>query len=215
MTAVVSSRSVLYPWDHQCEVCFRVHVPNPCCTGCPCLSGQWWERLGAHSGAWESPDGRQRYLLWRAFNPLVIDERKPLGFCMLNPSKAGATTNDPTVRRCCGFGLTEGASGVIVGNLTPLRGTEPKKLDWDYAYACAWSQEQADALDTLFDLCSRVVLAWGAGIRPELDRAARHVRRLARVRSGTWCLGVTKHGEPRHPLMVRGSQEVVALHRNP
>lgn len=206
------SRSVLYAWDHQCEVCLRVHVPDPCCAGCACLSGQWWERLGSPSGTWESPDGRQRYLLWRAFNPLIIDERKPLGYCMLNPSSGGAITNDPTVRRCCGFGLSEDASGVIVGNLTPWRGTDPKKVDWDTACVYAWSQEQIDALDMLFALCSRVVLAWGAGIKPELDRAARRVRRLAAHQTGLWCLGVTTRGQPRHPLMVRGSQSIVALH---
>ena len=32
----MSPRRVLYAWDHQCEVCLRVHVPEPCCTGCPC-----------------------------------------------------------------------------------------------------------------------------------------------------------------------------------
>lgn len=207
----MGARPVRYSWDHQCESCSRVHVPDPCCGGCSCLSGQWWAQLNGPAGAWESTDGSQRYLLWRAFNPLVVDERKPLGFCMLNPSTAGATMNDPTVRRCCGFGLSEGASGVIVGNLTPLRGTDPKKLDWNRASACAQTQEQIDALDTLFSLCSRVVLAWGAGIRPTLDRSAGCVRRLARAKSGLWCLGTTKRGEPRHPLMVRGSQAVVEL----
>jgi len=47
------------------------------------------------SGAIFSDDGRFRYRLWR-----VWDRAKPQAlFTMLNPSKAGAIENDPTVER--------------------------------------------------------------------------------------------------------------------
>src|SRR3990167_7289990 len=88
---------------------------------------EWSHELGSPSGAWVSPCEMYRTLLWRTF--AIGGDAAPLGFIMLNPSKADARINDPTIVRCMGFARREGAGGVIVGNLSPYRATDPADLN--------------------------------------------------------------------------------------
>ena len=49
--------------------------------------------------------GDYRYLLWREWD----SDRKTVSFIMLNPSRADAQINDPTITRCINFALSWGA----------------------------------------------------------------------------------------------------------
>ena len=49
--------------------------------------------------------GNYRYLLWREWN----SDRKTVSFIMLNPSRADAELNDPTITRCINFAKSWGA----------------------------------------------------------------------------------------------------------
>ena len=49
-------------------------------------------------------------------------------FIMLNPSTADADIDDPTIRRCVGFGKSWGYDALEVVNLFAWRETEPKFL---------------------------------------------------------------------------------------
>ena len=65
-----------------------------------------------------------RYRLWR-----IWDAKKPtVLFIMLNPSTAGSTMDDPTIKRCIGFAKSWGYGGLYVGNLFAYRSTQPKGL---------------------------------------------------------------------------------------
>ena len=136
--------------------------------------------------------GRYRYQLgrrWAAGGPVVA-------FVMLNPSTADAERDDPTIRRCAGFARRWGFAAMTVVNLFALRATDPARLrrardpvgpanDGHIAAAAAG----ADA----------VVLAWGAhGDLRGRDRDV--LALLAGVRPA--CLGVTRGGQPRHPLYL-------------
>jgi hypothetical protein len=72
-----------------------------------------------------SPDGRYRYWLRRELNMLGNGMAV---FCMLNPSTADATEDDPTIRRCVAFARAWGASSLGVVNLFALRATDPTEL---------------------------------------------------------------------------------------
>ena len=144
------------------------------------------------SGALFDATRRYRYLLWRRW----AEAGAVVVFVMLNPSTADAERDDPTIRRCGGFARAWGFAAMTVVNLFALRATDPARLrrardpigcDNDRHIAAA-----AAAGDAL-------VLAWGAhGGLGGRDRA---VLALVADRRPE-CLGVTRAGQPRHPLYL-------------
>tara|TARA_R100001086_G_scaffold245787_3_gene177160 strand:+ start:3067 stop:3570 length:504 start_codon:yes stop_codon:yes gene_type:complete len=149
------------------------------------------------SNATLSPCRTYRYSLHRlwklnAGNLLVIG---------LNPSTADENTDDPTVRRCIGFARSWGFGSLTMANLFAYRSTNPEGLrvpedpvgpenDW-------WLVHLARA-----SAC--VVCAWGAV--GALNGRSTDVRALFRTELPelTLChLGLTKSGQPRHPLYLR------------
>ena len=158
----------------------------------------WWANLGQQSsGAIISECGRYRTTLWRTFD----GARSPMAFCMLNPSTADANVDDPTIRRCREFARRESAGGIIVVNLSPWRATDPRDLERAYQAHedVLWAERNEDAVATAWRLSGKFVVAWGASVRPWMEKAAFMVRRTAPER---YCLGKTKMGEPRHPLYL-------------
>lgn len=154
------------------------------------------------SGAWESPDGKYRWLLWRTITWALLDTPPPFGFVMLNPSTADATHDDPTIRRCVGFARREKAGGIVVVNLSPLRSTDPRALRTQHMI----DDNNARAIATMRAVCERVVLAWGASVPAWLRPREEDLRTF--VTGAAYCLGRTRGGEPRHPLMVPGYQPI-------
>ena len=142
-------------------------------------------------------EGSYRYLLTRRI--AEEDEGRRVLWVMLNPSTADASQDDPTIRRVLGFSRRWGYGWVEVVNLFALRATDPAVLrtardpvgPLNHAYI-------AEALHRTSD----VVVAWGARPR-RFDCAHRDAYR------GAYCLGVTREGEPRHPLYVRADAERV------
>lgn len=121
-----------------------------------------------------------------------------LVFGMLNPSTASRYVNDPTVRRCIGFANREHACQLIIWNLFALRATDPREL-----------ARHPDPVgpgndDYIRGHCRpgvRVVAAWGNhGLR--FGRAQQVTRMLADAGVHLLCLGVTRSGQPWHPLYV-------------
>ena len=77
-----------------------------------------------HTGAEFDATGCYRYLLWRSW-----DGQAPrVGFVMLNPSRADAAVNDPTIRRCLGFARTWGFGAMDVVNLFAYCTAQPAVL---------------------------------------------------------------------------------------
>lgn len=150
-----------------------------------------------------SPDGRYRYELRRTWNPVL----PVLTWVMLNPSTADAEVDDPTIRRCVGFGQRWGYGGIVVRNLCAFRVTDPRFL-----YAAL-----ARGLDVVgpenwhqLAFCRPpVVCAWGALRRPLVGVAAQFHGLMRAEGVPLECLGMTSGGWPRHPLYVRGDAPLV------
>lgn len=151
------------------------------------------EREHLTSNAWISGCGRYRYCLERRWS-----NKTACVFIMLNPSTADATEDDPTIRRCIGFARLWGFGGVVVANLYAYRATDPRELR---KADDPIGPENDEWLVRLLDHPT-IVCAWGAHADDDRVDAFRWlVRDNARARP-LYCLGVTKHGAPKHPLYL-------------
>lgn len=163
-----------------------------------------------YTGSGAVVDGPYRFALWRTWD----GRRKPLGFIMHNPSTADSRADDPTIRRCVRFAIREKAGGIMVVNVVPWRATKPEDL---YAAMAAghdvmrMAENRGYIAKTAHD-CSRVVGAWGAGVRWRVGEVKEIIGGTISIYQPNgmflWCLGVTKGGHPRHPLMVRNDQPI-------
>jgi hypothetical protein len=136
--------------------------------------------------------GRYRYQLKRRW----AGGGRAIAFVMLNPSTADAERDDPTIRRCGGFARAWGFSAMTVVNLFALRTTDPARLRRARDPIGPGNDEHIAAAASS---CDALVLAWGAhgalGGRDHDVLALLHGCRPA-------CLGVTRSGQPRHPLYL-------------
>lgn len=160
-----------------------------------------WQHGSRSSGAILSGDDRYRYRLWRSWG-----DGERMAWVMLNPSTADAAVDDPTIRRCISFAKREGYDGIEVINLYALRATDPKELI--VADDPEGPDNEKHWEEVLHDhSIGMVVAAWGAGLKAQIPSRALSLWSLG----GWYCLGKTKSGEPRHPLYIRGDQELVSL----
>lgn len=139
-----------------------------------------------------SPCGKFRYMLvrrWGAGAALV--------FVMLNPSKADALLDDPTVRKVVGFAKANGYECVIVLNANAYRATDPKEM---LAQSDPVGPDNYMHMNAVFNRHRWVVVAWGANI--QRDKADVVLEMLARRGITPLCLHITKDGHPGHPLML-------------
>jgi hypothetical protein len=154
-----------------------------------------WSRTcspgGHRGGAWFDPGRTYRYLLWRAWG----DDGCFALFILLNPSTADQDTNDPTVERCERRARAMGFDGLLVANLFALRSTDPGVL----REAAAPMGPQNDAAISLAQqLAGQTICGWGAHGCCR-DRGRMLCERLKRP---LYHLGLTRGGQPRHPLYL-------------
>lgn len=151
-----------------------------------------------------SDDRLYRYWLGREWSTGYL-----LPFVMLNPSTADAQVDDPTIQRCMGFARREKAAGMTVYNLYAFRATDPKMLR---SAINPVGSDNENILRALVEGAARddhpIVCAWGQHPMAHLhgfnfcQMARKHGARLK-------CLGMTNRGYPRHPLYVRGDQQLI------
>ncbi len=145
-------------------------------------------------GAVIDKTGLYRYSLWREWD---IDKSK-IVFIMLNPSKADASIDDPTLRRCISFAKFWDYGSLIVVNLFAFRTASPlelKKVDNPIG------KQNDRHLKKAIKLADQVVVAWGNN--GKLMQRDRHVLELlSKQNIQPHCLGITKSGYPSHPLYI-------------
>lgn len=140
-----------------------------------------------------------RYLLRRTW----ADTLPRIAFVMLNPSTADEAIEDATIRRCIGFARREGAGGLDVVNLFAYRTTYPRELaQADEPVGRDNDQYVEDALRG----AKKVIVAWGDGhasraFQLVLSQRARSIEARL-VASGALCFGLTRRGNPRHPVRL-------------
>lgn len=144
------------------------------------------------SGAIFDSTHQYRYQLWRSWT-----SNAKVGFVMLNPNRADAVSDDPTIRRCIGFAKDWGFGGIEVVNLFAYQAKTPQLLK---QAVDPIGKENNLYLSTLSERVDLIVLAWGNwGNLWNRDRAV-----LPLFQSQTiYSLGITKQGQPRHPLYLR------------
>lgn len=157
-----------------------------------------------------SADGRYRYFLsriWRS-NGDTPPSRftwippKQLVFVMLNPSTADAYEDDPTIRRCVGFGQRDDYDMVHVANLYAGRATKPSAL---FEMDDPVGSENTHVWGTIRASSATIVCAWGAEKRAK-DQAARFLKFMEGRE--LHCLGLTKDGHPKHPLYLKADTPI-------
>lgn len=154
-----------------------------------------------HRTAHIDSTGVYRYSLGRDWS----DEPR-MTFIMLNPSKANAIEDDPTIGRCMSFARREGAGGINVVNLFALRATNPAALQ---QHSDPVGPENNKAILAALHRSEWIVAAWGAH-KFATERATMVRNQLRADRRILLCLGTTKDGHPRHPLYVKADQPLVS-----
>lgn len=123
----------------------------------------------------------------------------------LNPSTADANHDDATVRKIIGFSQRWGYGGFVLFNVMSLRSTDPKAL-----LTHPDPRGPDNSPEWIARRCAEVsadppIVAWGAIHRRFEPWAAGLLQVLGPCR----CLGKTKHGHPRHPLMLAYSTRII------
>lgn len=152
------------------------------------------------SAATFSPCRRYRYTLSRTWDPT----RPALVFCMLNPSTADETQNDPTVERCQRRAVRMGFGGVVVLNIFALRSTDPAAL---YVTDDPVGPGNDEAILDVARRAPLVVCSWGT--HGNLNGRGRAVHsRLADEGVDLRALAINKDGTPKHPLYVANAAQL-------
>lgn len=146
-------------------------------------------------GADISPCGLYRYSLWREWDDRLLR----CVFVGLNPSTADGERDDPTIRRCIRFARDWGFGGLWMANLYAYRATDPRVLTEAVGAGIDPVGPTNDqTLLTLAQNAGCTVAAWGAWHGPDPHRPAAVMDLIG----GLHILGLTKKGEPRHPLYM-------------
>lgn len=151
--------------------------------------------------------GLFRYVLTR-----IWDGTLPiLDVVMLNPSKADASIDDPTVLALIHFATLWGYGGIRIGNVHAFRASKPAAL-----FAAAAEGEDIDGPQnanilgfTLLEAKREdrpVLVAWGND-GDRFGGAGRFAARAGELGVRLICLGTTQSGAPKHP-MARGQHRI-------
>lgn len=144
-----------------------------------------------------SDDRKYRYHLTR---PLDVGGSGIILFVMLNPSTADEIEDDPTIRRCIGFGEREQFGTLAVVNLYAYRATNPKELKQVFDPVGPENDKWLIMASYSADL---TVAAWGANADRMRSNKVKEILKAPQV------LGLTKGGFPKHPLYLRADAELV------
>jgi len=152
-----------------------------------------------------STDRVYRYVLGRVWN----DYAPFLVVGMLNPSKAGADENDPTVRRVLAFAHRDRFGGLLVWNAAALVSTDPSALK---GHTDPVGPRNYQAIQTCIGRppLAKSVVAWGAPKNKTIGRILGRTYVQAASCRPLWRFGEpTKAGHPRHPLYLRSDTPIV------
>jgi hypothetical protein len=132
-----------------------------------------------------------RYTLWREW----IGGEGYAMFVGLNPSTADEKADDATIRRCVAFAKSWGYEALCMTNLFAYRTVSPEIMK---AGPQPVGPENDRWLMEMATGAGVIVAAWGVdgGFK---GRDAEVVQMLPSMH----CLGLTKAGQPRHPLYLR------------
>lgn len=133
-----------------------------------------------------------------------------VNFVGLNPSTADESYDDPTVRRLIGFARRQAFGSLILTNLFAFRVTDPRALK---IAADPIGPENFTYLTAAARSAQCIVPCWGA--HGTLRNRGREVLELLQRLGDIRVFGLTKCGEPVHPLYLACDNELMPLERTP
>jgi hypothetical protein len=153
--------------------------------------------------AYISECGKYRYSLERH----VGAGHFTYAFFGINPSTADASVDDQTVRKWRGYSERNHVGRFIVGNVFSYRATDVKELG--QTTDCIFGDDHWRMQDHIIKTADALVPCWGRQtklpphLRPWVDQL---FNRLCcesyRTRKPLLCFGLTKDGDPKHPLTL-------------
>ncbi len=151
---------------------------------------------GAVFSAGEEACALYRHILWRHWG----NGSRLLHICGLNPSTAGHTVDDPTIRREISFAKRWGFDGLLKTNAFDYRSTDPDRM---LTHLAPCSPDNNWWILECHKRADKSVAAWGVhGIH---NNRAYDLKRMIQ-----WeCLGLTKDGHPKHPLYVKSDTPLI------
>lgn len=148
-------------------------------------------------------------LLYRYEARRIWDTTKPiLVVCMLNPSRADASINDPTVLALIHFGKLWGYGGLLIVNLYAFRASKPQEMFAQGRKAFGPDNENyiKAAIEYAAANGGKMLVAWGND--GHVGGYYTYVALLAQEKKvDLVCLGKTNSGQPKHP-MARGKHRI-------
>lgn len=153
-----------------------------------------------------SSDRRHRYLLCRQFKPVIDTSFLVVG--MLNPSTAGATEDDPTIRKLIHFAKRDGHGSLLVWNVFSIISSDPSILN--DPHNCSLGPRNIEAIKFAMNMGLGIyVVAWGVPKYRHVEESTRNVQAMARSIKPLHRFGKpTKDGYPRHPLYLRNDTPI-------
>lgn len=143
--------------------------------------------------------GNYRYSLSRVWN----EELPKCCFWGINPSIADSNIDDATVRKMIGFSSRMSYGGFYLGNIFPYRSTDVKGLsvaENPYGEPSKFPIPDQKFLDAVIHIA-----AWGNSSKIPKSlrfRIQEFVDYFDNEEINLYSIGITKSGDPRHPLMT-------------
>lgn len=168
------------------------------------------------SGAEMNGDKTHRYSLWRTWNydlPRIM-------FIGLNPSRADAQYNDPTITRCINFAAGWGYGSLYFANIFSFRTPyvnaqkiKPGAEDWWPPLIENIRNAATDVTDDFLELMmqrsDRIVCCWGSWKIPDFNgRAGTVLWMIKKTGKEPYCFGTNADGQPKHPLYLKSSAQI-------
>lgn len=152
-----------------------------------------------------SDDQKYRYTLYREWAD-ELDKSvfgiRVLNFVMLNPSTADGKEDDPTIRKCIGFAKRGDFNAIRVVNLFAFRATKPGDMAWQKELGMDIIGPDNDSYIRELPPDEEICVAWGSTFMNKPWVKNRVVRTFQLLNRKLYCLGKTKDGHPKHPVML-------------
>jgi hypothetical protein len=151
------------------------------------------------------------------YRPWLIRQWNPIQECLppyalwigMNPSKASAYQDDPTIRKEQQFTRMMGLTKYVKCNVMDYVATDPRDLRMAAVPVC--SDENLQVIQHYVQKASKIILAYG-NIHHNFRRHVAAVHSLFKPQHELWCLGITKSGNPTHPLYLPYSTKLMRFH---
>lgn len=154
-------------------------------------------------GACISPCTKYRYWLYREWD----NQKRSCLFIMLNPSTADDKKDDPTIRRCIAYAQGFGYGSLYVVNLFALRATNKAEIQ---KTENPIGPENDQWIEQLSKKADCIIAAWGNDGK-YLNRSQEILKKLSQEGHIVYCLKVSKHNEPCHPLYLKKESVLIPL----